>query len=666
MTPLVCKFGLVPRTVSETFVGTVLKYGSREALRYVKQGNTDTQSSSIYSKSFDQISYTWEGYNRESRGFAKALMAKDFQPHRVVTIQGSNSPQWLFANIGTILAAGVSAGIYSTNNANLSKHAVKSSKAQVVVVENATQLKKYAGLDATTPVKCFVVWDKLQRQEKEFLQAKLQGRICSWEEFIREGEHIPDRELDRRIEGQSPEQVCSLIYTSGTTGMPKAAALTHRNLTWTASVLGRELSMHAGDRGICYLPLSHIASQQLDCILPLTFGCSVYIAPSDVLKGDNLKQHLVHARSTYFLGVPRAWEKFKEGIEEKVKTSSPSKRALFQVSTKLGRTAFNDLQRIHSTKPEMITLMQKVRRAADTQLLSALNAVIFSRIKAALGLDYCKITASGAGPLDSKIPYFFRGLNIRVINLYGLSETSAASGTPFDPATPDGSCGKALPDSAIAIAGKDETGEGEVLLKGPHVFQGYWDDAKATEEVFDENGYFRTGDKGKIDNNGYLSITGRLKEVIKTSGGEHIPLIRIENTIKSELPMISQAVVICDKRKFVTCLLTLRTEVDSNGNPTERLDKSVIEQFKALGSPAVTTHQAVRDEKVRKFIQAGIDRANKQADSAAQYVRKFDVLKEDFSVSNEMLTPTLKLRRNAIAATYAREIDTMYGVQSAS
>lgn len=630
------------RTVPEVFVEAVKKWGSSLAFRHTvtKESN---EGSTNFSDNFEQISYTWNEYSQQARAFAKALIAKDVKAQQAVTIQGANSSQWLFANIGTILAGGISAGVYPTNSPEMSQHAVTSSNAQVIVVEDEKQLAKYAKSNGIA-AKCFVVWNKVQDEK---IKETVGAPVYEWEEFIEQGNAVSDEELESRISNQDPKQVCSLIYTSGTTGMPKAAALTHDNLTWTAARAGEKFGLNEKDSGISYLPLSHIAAQQIDCVAPLIFGYKMDITPPTALKGNNLKQHITQARPSCFLAVPRVWEKFKEGIEEKLRDAPFIKKILFDIATRI--TSW--------TKSESASMIiSTLKSVVDITIGALFNKLVIMPVKAALGLDACRVAASGAAPLNPNVASFFAGLNIHIIDLFGSSECSGPATIGDVNDHPVGSCGKALPGTGLHIADADENGEGEIRLYGRHVFHSYWNNPEATEEAFDDNHSFRTGDIGRLDANGNLFITGRLKELIKTSGGENIPPVRIEQKIQQELSIVSQAVVIGNNKNYLTCLLTLKTEQDH----PNLLTPGVIAELAKLGVDVKIACEAANNPLVQKYLKEGIERANKQADSQAQAVQKFKVIADEFSVTNGLMTATLKLRRAEIAKRYNAQIEEMY------
>lgn len=639
-------------TISELFLRTVQTRADQEACKIVKPEEPDPQRAAPPERQYSVIPWKWKEYGEAATCFAKALIASGVRPQEVVTIQGSNSPEWLTAHIGTILAGGVSAGVYPTNKKEICEHIVQSSRASIAVVENEEQLEKYDTVQSTA-LKCIVVWNKVQKRMTES-----HIPVLSLDKFVKRGRAVPDTVLKERIIRQRADDPCTLVYTSGTTGNPKAATLTHRNLGWTAARAIEMFSLKETERGIGFLPLSHVAPMLLDCIIPLYTGHSVYIAPPDAHKGTNLKDHIVRTKPTYFLGVPRVWIKFKEAIEAKVASSSFLMRHAFAICTTIGRAVSSDEQAL-SAHEGSFSLFQKIRQVFDRCVIWFLEWAMFGKVKAALGLDQCHITASGAGSLPSDVQEFFRGLNIHLIDIYGMSESSAPISLPDD-TTPSGSCGKPIPGTEVRIINPNEHGEGEIIVRGPNIFAGYWNDPEATRAALDEDGFLHTGDQGRIDGEGYLYVTDRIKELIKTSGGENIPPLRIEERIKTQLPIVSQAVVTGNNKNFLTCLISLKTELDDQGAPTKKLAPEVIAKLRTINSTATTVEEAAVDRKVQDFLMQGIARANQLADSHAQHVQKVCVLLEDLSISNETLTPTLKLRRGIIERRYQQQITAMY------
>lgn len=647
---------LPPNTVTNAFLETVGKHKDKVALRYaVVKPDADPRAEK-FADLFTQISYTWGQYHEQASRFAKSLLQHDIKRGSAVTIQGANSPYWFFANMGSMLAGSVSTGIYPTNSPAATQSCTVNSDAQVVVVEDEKQLRKYENM--MSAVKCYVVWNKVSDSLKEMNQKP----VYSWDEFLTQGQQVTDERLDKRIKKQRPDDVCSIIYTSGTTGMPKAAMLTHDNMFWTGFGAKRGFGLNENDHGISYLPLSHIAAQQVDSTAALIFGYQMDIAPPGALKGSGMKIHILNTRPTFFLAVPDVWDKMRDGMMDKMKQakgfSAQAKKLLFNVVTPIARFCVQDLQKIAArnySKDSMWHVADVVRGIFDKFVIALCERLLLTKVKGLMGLDRCSVAASGSAPIAPEVVNFFAGLNIRIVDLYGMSETSGLI-TLSDASTPRGSVGKALPGTKVILFNPDKTGEGEICvhISGRNMFKGYRNDVKATQEVTDQEGYFHTGDLGRMDEQGNVRITGRLKELIKNHGGENIPPVVIESNIKKHLPIVSQVVVIGDKRKYLTCLVTLKTVVDSDNNPTNQLAQPIP------GSSAKTVEEAANDPVVQSFIKAGIDEANKEAISNAQNVQKVKILTQDFTVANGYLTPTMKLKRSKVNLDFAAQINEMY------
>lgn len=659
---------LPPTTVTHTFLSTVEKLRGEVALRYTIPKPGAHAKMEKFTEQFEQIDYTWGDYDRESSRFAKSLIRLRVMPGQTVTIQGSNAPQWFFAHIGTMKAGGVSAGIYPTNLAEATVHCANNSEAVVAVVEDEEQLKKYENLN-TSALKCFIVWNKVKDSGAfNTLRSSFDFQVYTWDEFMDFGRIISDNELTHRIQQQQPDNICTIIYTSGTTGMPKGAELTHDNVAWTAKVAGHKFQLDQSDHGISYLPLSHIAAQQVDLVTALTYGYQMDIAPPGALKGAEMKKHILNTRPTFFLAVPDVWNKMRDGMVEKMAQATGAgaavKKFLFNSITPIARFCLQDLQKLaargYSEKAgRMWHCADRIRAFFDTLALSLCNLLFLNTVKGLIGLDRCKVAASGSAPISPEVVNFFAGLGIRIVDLYGLSETSGLVTISSDPDVPSGSVGKPLPGTEVILGPVDEHGAREIRVKGRNIFQGYRHNLVETINAFDDNGYFQTGDAGEFDQNGNLKITGRTKELIKTSGGENIPPVLIEQKIREVMPhLISQVVVAGDRQKFLTCLITLKSAVNEKGETT--LDPSVSALLKELGSEAKTSEQAANDRAVISYIDNGLKKANEKAVSQAQTVKKFTILPADFTVANGYMTATLKLKRKKIYQDFAPQIGVMY------
>ena len=273
-----------------------------------------------------------------------------------------------------------------------------------------------------------------------------------------------------------------------------------------------------------------------------------------------------------------------------------------------------------------------------------------------MGLDKCNIFLTGAAPIKREVLEYFASLNIPIMNIYGMSECSGPMSISYPQNHRIGSAGKVVPGTQVKII--EETGE--ICTFGRHIMMGYLNKEEKTGEAIDEEGWLHSGDIGRFDEQGFLHITGRIKELIVTEGGENIPPVLIENRIKSELDILSNVVLIGDQRKYLVSLIALKSVVDEDGVPTDDLDPTVIQQLASIGSSSTTVSQAQNDEVVRQFIQDGYDRANANSTSRAQKVQKFTILGQDFSIQGGELGPTLKLKRSVVNEKYADDIEALY------
>ena len=637
-------------TVTQTFQSTVQRFPDKVALRYTVAKPDAPAHAQKFSEQFQQIEYTWKQYDQETTRFAKSLIAHGVQPYKGVTIQGANTPEWFIAHIGAIKAGGFSAGVYPSNNPAATQHCVTNSRAEVVVVENEEQLKKYKGLKDSA-VKCFVVWNEV-KDKGGFSEL---GEVYEWKDFLEHGKTIKDEELEQRIKAQNPEDLCSLIYTSGTTGQPKGAKLTHDNITFTSREAGERLDLNAKHHSISYLPASHIAAQQVDIFTAITFGYTMDIAPPGALKGSAMKLHILNTRPTFFLAVPDVWNKMKDGMIEKMNqatgTAAEVKKFLFNRVTPIARYCLQDLQKLeareYSKAHAMWHIADRIRGIFDRFALAVCNFLLLSKIKGLIGLDRCVLAASGAAPISRDTVDFLAGLNIRIIDLYGMSETSGLITIP-DASTPSGSVGKPLPGTDVKLSDPNEDGLREILVKGRNIMRGYQDNTKSTNEAFTDDYFFKTGDAGKFDEKGNLYILGRIDDQYKTSAGEKVQPVPIEDHLRNELSFLSQAVVIAEKKKFVTCLISLKTDETNPDNLAKPIGNST------------TVAQAIEDPEVQRLIEDGMARANKHAPNTANHVKKFTIVAEDFTEANGLMTPTRKLKRKVIAERFAGSIDKMY------
>jgi long-chain-fatty-acid--CoA ligase ACSBG len=278
------------------------------------------------------------------------------------------------------------------------------------------------------------------------------------------------------------------------------------------------------------------------------------------------------------------------------------------------------------------------------------------RVKEALGLDQCIANFSGAAPISREVVEYFGSLDLPVYEFFGQSECSGPQTCSMQGNWKIGTCGRTID----GVETKVVPGTGELIFGGRNVMMGYLNGEQQTKDAIDEEGWLHSGDCGNIDEDGFMSITGRIKELIITAGGENVPPVIIEDTIKEELPLLSNVMVVGDRRKFLAAVFTLRVTVDKDGQPTDTLDEKALSVMKEIGSSATTVKEARADEKVKTYLDAGLKRANGRATSRAQNVGKYVVLDHDFSIDSNELTPTLKLKRKVVHEKYESVIEDLY------
>ncbi|KAL1270036.1 hypothetical protein QQF64_032325 [Cirrhinus molitorella] len=595
-----------PLTVNQMFTSTVQRFGNYNALGWKEGEQWKTM--------------TYNDYYKSCRTAAKSFLKLGLERYHGVGILGFNSVEWFIADIGAILAGGFAVGIYTTNSPEACQYVAENCQANILVVENHKQLQKILQIQDKLPHLKAIIQYKDELKEKK-------PNLYTWAEFMELGRDEPDAQLDDIISSQKPNQCCTLIYTSGTTGQPKGVMLSHDNLTWTAFATGRDVSLTDADKlqevVVSYLPLSHIAAQMLDIWLPMKAGGITYFAQPDALKGS-LANTLREIRPTAFMGVPRVWEKMQEKMKSIGAKSSTVRRKVASWAKDVGlQTNLNkmELNGNLSRKPLNYRLAKRL---------------VFRKVRKALGLDRCTRCYTGAAPITKDTLEFFLSLDIPLFELYGMSESSG----PHTISLPDAfrltSCGKIIPGCKTKIFNPDADGNGEICFWGRHVFMGYLNMPDKTEEALDADGWLHSGDLGKHDQDDFLFITGRIKELIITAGGENIPPVPIEDAVKEAVPLISNAMLIGDKRKFLSMLLTIKCQVN-------------------IGEIA-----GGRDRVVYTAIQEGINRVNEKATSNAQRIQKWTVLEKDFSIPGGELGPTMKLKRPVVMKMYKDQIENFY------
>ncbi|KAL7401825.1 hypothetical protein ABVT39_005074 [Epinephelus coioides] len=619
-----------PVTVHQMFKASVERYGNMYALASKKDNK------------WEKI--TFLEYYQFCRRAAKSFIKLGLERFHGVAILGFNSAEWFFSAVGAIMAGGTMTGIYATNSPEACQYVASDAKANIIVVENQKQLDKILQIRDRLPhLKAIVQYSGQPLQTV--------SNLYSWEEFMELGLDVSEKELDDIIGSQRANQCCVLIYTSGTTGKPKGVMLSHDNITWTANYASKAGDVQPADTKqeslVSYLPLSHIAAQIYDLWKGIQWGELVYFAQPDALKGS-LVTTLREVCPTSHMGVPRVWEKIMEKIKQAISECGYVKKKLVTWAMSVSLDANQKCMQKDDEKPFLFTLA---------------DSLVLQRLRAELGLSCCEKFFSGAAPIGTETVQFFLGLNIRLYEAYGMSESTGPHFMSSPKAYKLPSCGKVVPGCRYKMANVDSEGIGEICFWGRNIFMGFLNMEDKTREALDEDGWLHSGDLGRIDEEGFLFITGRIKELIITAGGENVPPVPIEEAVKKEVPIISNAMLIGDKRKFLSMLLTLKCCSDKETTePTEELSSEAVEFCRQLGSQATKVSDITegKDKDVHQAIQEGINRVNAAATSNAQRIQKWTILEKDFTVSRGELGPTMKLRRPVVLEMYHKVIESLY------
>jgi long-chain acyl-CoA synthetase len=555
---------------------------------------------------------TWAEYASHVRRAARALIASGVRRGDRITILGFNRPEWVILDVATMAIGGAPAGIYTTSSPEEVQYIAHHAEAPLILVENKDQLDKVLTVRSALPDLKWIVTMRGAAPVDDPM-------VLGWEDFLAMGDGVDDSEVDTRVAALEPDQVATLIYTSGTTGPPKGVMLTHENIMWTSdAAIPGVFDASADDSSVSYLPLSHIAEQMFSIHIPIKLGWPIYFAESI----DNLLDNLKEARPTVFFAVPRVWEKFHAGVAAELGHATGVKARLASWSQKVGREATALRNRGDGL-------------SAGLKAKMAVAGVVHKKVQRGIGMDRARFCAVGAAPISKEILEFFAGFDLTIYEVYGQSEGTGPTTFNRPGKTKFGTVGPAFPGDEVKIAD-----DGEILVRGGNVFAGYFKNPEATAETV-MDGWLHSGDLGAFDDEGFLTITGRKKDIIITAGGKNVAPKDIEAAIKDNL-LVSEAVLVGDRRKFLTALVTLDPE-----RAAEYCEENGI---------TAPPHQS---EEIRREIQATVDALNKTL-ARVETVKRFTILSRELSIQDGELTGTLKVKRNVVTEHFGDEIEAMY------
>jgi long-chain acyl-CoA synthetase len=599
----------VADTIAKSFLLAVETRGDKPAIREKKFG--------VWHPT------TWRQWLQISKEIAYALHAIGFRPGDVASIVANAIPEWVFADMGILCAGGVSSGIYPTDSAAQLEYLVNDSRTKVIFAEDEEQLDKILSCRARCPtLERIVVFDM------EGLNAFSDPMVMSLAEFMALGSnHIQDHETlwDEMVASRGASDLAILVYTSGTTGPPKGAMHSNRSVTHQMRHANDLYPSTDAEERLVFLPLCHVAERIGGYYISLALGSVMNFAESPETVPDNLRE----VQPTAFLAVPRVWEKFYSGVTIALKDATPFQNWMYRHALAVGYR------------------LTDCRLAGDAPSLSLRLAnkaaywLVFRNIRRMLGLDRCRLAFTGAAPIAPDLIRWYLALGIDMREVYGQTENcGVATVMPAD-RVKLGSVGKAAPWGEVMISP-----QGEILIKGDFLFMGYLNQPEKTAETVDERGWLHTGDVGSIDNEGFVKITDRMKDIIITSGGKNITPSEIENQLKFS-PYVSDAVVIGDKRAYLTCLVMI--------------DQENVEKFAQDHDIPFTNYASLcRAAEIQDLIQREIETVNANF-ARVETIKKFFLIERQLTPEDEELTPTMKLKRSFVNKRYASEIDAMYG-----
>ena len=599
----------VADTIARSFLKSVETRGDRPAIREKKFGIWQPTS--------------WREWLQISKDIAYALHATGFRPGDVASIIANAVPEWVYADMGILCAGGVASGIYPTNSSVQVEYLINDSSTKVIFAEDEEQLDKILSCRSRCPtLQKIIVFDM------EGLSGFIDPMVLSLAEFMALGRnHEQGNEAlwDEMIGSRNADDLAILVYTSGTTGPPKGAMHSNRSVTHQMRHANDLFPSTDNEERLVFLPLCHVAERIGGYYVSLALGSVMNFAESPETVPDNLRE----VQPTAFLAVPRVWEKFYSGITIALKDATAFQNWMYRNALAIGN-------RVTEYKLQGDTPPLSLRLAN-----SAAYFLVFRNIRRMLGLDRCRLAFTGAAPIAPDLIRWYLALGIDMREVYGQTENCGVATVMPPERIKLGSVGKAAPWGEVAISP-----QGEILIRGDFLFMGYLNQPEKTAETIDAKGWLHTGDVGSIDNEGFVKITDRMKDIIITSGGKNVTPSEIENQLKFS-PYVSDAVVIGDKRPYLTCLLMI--------------DQENVEKFAQDHDIPFTNYASLcRAPEIQDLIHREIEAVNVNF-ARVETIKKFYLIERQLTPEDEELTPTMKLKRSFVNKRYAAEINAMYG-----
>ena len=596
------------QTLCTLFQSTVSTYGTRDALgRRLEDGTWTWQ--------------TWREYGEDAKRFAMALLKRGLGKGDFVAIMVNNRPEHVIADTGSFHAAATGVSVYNTLAEEQIAYVAGNCGAKVAVLNDAEAHSRWAAVRDELPELATIVMVEGAEDVDD-------DRVISWADFLAEGQAhldaVGEDVFTAAWKSVEPDDVATLIYTSGTTGPPKGVVETHRGVLYIMEAAKGIFELPMNPNTLSYLPLAHVAERTFSHWQGIKYAAKVHFCEDYT----QIAEYLPVAKPTAFLAVPRVWEKMRAALLTRIDEAEGPKAKLgqqaFAILPQLGAMAFT------GRKPSILLQGQA----------ALFEKLVYSKVREALGLDETIIALTGAAPMPDDLLMFFRGLGIEILNVYGMTETTAVTNANRPGRVRLGTVGERVPGIEVAIAG-----DGEIIARGPTMTPEYYRRPEATEELYDADGWLHTGDLGKIDDDGYLAIVGRKKEIIVTSSGKNISPHEIETALKQH-PLIGQVMAIGDERNYISALLVL--------------DPEAAESWAGKrGIPFDSMAEFSQREDVLAEVGAAVDAANAKL-ARVEQVKRWELLPTDWTVESGELTPSLKLKRHVVSTKYADVIDGIY------
>jgi len=566
-------------------------------------------------------SFTWTDYGAKARDVGLGLKALGLKRGDVCAIVSENNKEWLFSDMGILGTGGITSGVYTTDSSKQLEYLVNDSATRFLFVENEEQLDKYLAVRQRTPsIEKAIVFDP------EGLHEFQDKQVMMIEDLYALGQdHLEAHPglWEAEVQNSQPEDLMVLIYTSGTTGPPKGSMMSHRNCMYQIDTFARIFEVNDRDEQLSFLPLCHILERLMTILCPLKSCGTVNFVEGT----DTVPENLRELSPTVFIAVPRIWEKFYSAIQLQVKDATWFGRWAYRVAENIGKRVSACKVR-HEPVPAMLQALFWLARKT-----------VLNNILRMMGLDRLRWAGTGAAPISPDLIGWYLALGIDMFEAYGQTECCGMATANLIGKQKPGTIGQAIPGTEINISG-----EGEILIKGPGVFIGYLNQPDKTAQTL-VDGWLHSGDVGQMDDEGFITITDRLKDIIITAGGKNISPSEIENQLKFS-PYITDAVVIGDRRKYLTCLIMI--------------DQENVEKYAQDNDIPYTNFASLcaAGEIVDLIWQESV-KVNKQF-ARVEQIKKIRLIDQLLSAEDDELTPTMKLKRKFVNEKYKDLIDSMY------